>query len=39
MSGQTVMTTKVDTAPLPVKITVRPGTKLCEVRWLEKETA
>ena len=37
MTGQTVMTTKVGAAPSPVKITVTPGTKLCEVRWLAKE--
>jgi uncharacterized protein (TIGR03067 family) len=39
MTGQTVMTTKVGTAPSRLKITLKPGTKLCEVRWLEKETA
>jgi uncharacterized protein (TIGR03067 family) len=38
MTGQTVMTTKVGAAPSPVKITVTPGTKLMEVRWLEPET-
>jgi uncharacterized protein (TIGR03067 family) len=35
MTGQTVMTTKVGAAPSPVKITVTPGTKLMELRWLE----
>jgi hypothetical protein len=35
MTGQTVMTTKVGAPPSPVKITVTPGTKLCELRWLE----
>lgn len=37
MTGQTVMTTKVGAAASPVKITVTPGTKLREVRWLAKE--
>lgn len=39
MTGQTVMTTKVGSAPSPVKITAKPGTVLREVRWLEQETA
>lgn len=39
MTGQTVMTTKVGAAASPVKITVKPGTNLMEVRWLDKETS
>ncbi len=39
VTGQTVMTTKVGSAPSPVKITAKPGTVLREVRWLEQETA
>ena len=39
MTGQTVLTTKVGAAASPVKITVKPGTKLMEVRWLDKETS
>lgn len=37
MTGQTVMTSKVGAAPSPVKITVTPGTKLMEVRWLSQQ--
>jgi hypothetical protein len=39
MTGQTVMTTRIGAAPSPVKITAKAGTKVCEVRWLEKEAA
>lgn len=37
MTGQTVMTTKVGAVPSPVKIIVKPGTKLMELRWFDKE--
>lgn len=37
MTGQTVMTTGGGSGPSPVKIGLKTGTKLCELRWLEAE--
>jgi len=39
ITGQTVLTTKVGAAPSPVKIGVKPGGVLREVRWLDTAAA